>query len=85
MTDLQTNEVEIMSAPTQLPTTAVHDPIEQRRRTFGRFLAPASTVSLVIPVRNEARNIAWVLEQIAPASETTTSSDGTPTSSEKNC
>jgi len=65
MTDLQTNEVEIMSAPTQLPTTAVHDPIEQRRRTFGRFLAPASTVSLVIPVRNEARNIAWVLEQIA--------------------
>jgi glycosyltransferase involved in cell wall biosynthesis len=25
----------------------------------------ASTVSLVIPVRNEARNIAWVLEQIA--------------------
>lgn len=65
MTDLQTNEVEIMDAPTQLPTTAVHDPIEQRRRTFGRFLAPASTVSLVIPVRNEARNIAFVLEQIA--------------------
>jgi glycosyltransferase involved in cell wall biosynthesis len=26
---------------------------------------PTSTVSLVIPVRNEARNIAWVLEQIA--------------------
>lgn len=25
---------------------------------------PAMTVSLVIPVRNEARNIAWVLEQI---------------------
>ena len=24
-----------------------------------------ATVSLVIPVRNEARNIAWVLEQIA--------------------
>ena len=24
----------------------------------------AATVSLVIPVRNEARNIAWVLEQI---------------------
>lgn len=27
--------------------------------------APTMTVSLVIPVRNEARNIAWVLEQIA--------------------
>ena len=27
--------------------------------------APIPTVSLVIPVRNEARNIAWVLEQIA--------------------
>ena len=27
--------------------------------------AEAMTVSLVIPVRNEARNIAWVLEQIA--------------------
>lgn len=27
--------------------------------------APTTTVSLVIPVRNEARNIAWVLEQIA--------------------
>ncbi len=26
---------------------------------------PTMTVSLVIPVRNEARNIAWVLEQIA--------------------
>jgi glycosyltransferase involved in cell wall biosynthesis len=26
---------------------------------------PAASVSLVIPVRNEARNIAWVLEQIA--------------------
>jgi len=29
------------------------------------FVGPAPTVSLVIPVRNEARNIAWVLEQIA--------------------
>lgn len=27
--------------------------------------SPRPTVSLVIPVRNEARNIAWVLEQIA--------------------
>lgn len=30
-----------------------------------RTTAPSQTVSLVIPVRNEARNIAWVLEQIA--------------------
>jgi glycosyltransferase involved in cell wall biosynthesis len=30
-----------------------------------RATAPSQTVSLVIPVRNEARNIAWVLEQIA--------------------
>ena len=29
------------------------------------FRPPAPTVSLVIPVSNEARNIAWVLEQIA--------------------
>ena len=65
MTDLQTNDVEIMGVPAQLPTAAVHDPIEHRRRTFGGLHVPASTVSLVIPVRNEARNIAWVLEQIA--------------------
>ena len=28
-------------------------------------VTPSPTVSLVIPVRNEARNIAWVLEQVA--------------------
>lgn len=33
------------------------------RRYQGQIIK--STVSLVIPVRNEARNIAWVLEQIA--------------------
>lgn len=33
-------------------------------RTKGRSLPPALSVSLVIPVKNEARNIAWVLEQI---------------------
>jgi glycosyltransferase involved in cell wall biosynthesis len=65
MTDLQINESEIMSAPTQLPTVTVHHPVEYRARTVDRFRASASTVSLVIPVRNEARNIAWVLEQIA--------------------
>lgn len=65
MTDLQFNGGEIISAPTQLSKVEVHDPGEYRARAVGRFLPPASTVSLVIPVRNEARNIAWVLEQIA--------------------
>ncbi|NMN99836.1 glycosyltransferase family 2 protein [Gordonia sp. TBRC 11910] len=31
----------------------------------GAVVNPSPTVSLIIPVRNEARNIAWVLEQIA--------------------
>lgn len=35
----------------------------ERART--RASEPTPTVSLIIPVRNEARNIAWVLEQIA--------------------
>lgn len=35
-------------------------------RSHGRAgAATTSTVSLVIPVRNEARNVAWVLEQIS--------------------
>jgi glycosyltransferase involved in cell wall biosynthesis len=36
-----------------------------RSRTQARATSSSQTVSLVIPVRNEARNIAWVLEQIA--------------------
>ncbi|MCW2512401.1 MAG: glycosyl transferase [Mycobacterium sp.] len=32
---------------------------------LGRVASSPPTVSLIIPVRNEARNIAWVLEQIA--------------------
>jgi glycosyltransferase involved in cell wall biosynthesis len=32
---------------------------------LGRVAPPKTTVTLVIPVRNEARNIAWVLEQVA--------------------
>jgi hypothetical protein len=35
------------------------------RRARAAISKPIPTVSLVIPVRNEARNIAWVLEQIA--------------------
>lgn len=64
MADLQVNDSEILSAPTQLPTAKIHEPVEYRAHAVDRFGAPASTVSLVIPVRNEARNIAWVLEQI---------------------
>ena len=36
----------------------------RRDRISRRSQQPTSTVSLVIPVRNEARNIAWVLEQV---------------------
>jgi len=64
MADPQVNDSEILGAPTQLPTAKIHEPVEYRAHTVDRFHAPASTVSLVIPVRNEARNIAWVLEQI---------------------
>jgi glycosyltransferase involved in cell wall biosynthesis len=35
------------------------------KRTSAALPTATPTVSLVIPVRNEARNIAWVLEQIA--------------------
>ena len=62
------------SSPTQLVDRTVQVQIEnpppvignarrKRARTASTTLTP--TVSLVIPVRNEARNIAWVLEQIA--------------------
>jgi glycosyltransferase involved in cell wall biosynthesis len=68
-----TNEYEDgSSSGTQLAkrTVQIVDPaplVSRSRRK--RALAPASksvlTVSLVIPVKNEARNISWVLEQIA--------------------
>ena len=42
-----------------------HGPIpEMSSARPARIASPALTVSLVIPARNEARNIAWVLEQI---------------------
>lgn len=65
MTDLHTSESEIITSPAHLSSATVHQPVRRRARTVGRFRPSASTVSLVIPVRNEARNIAWVLEQIA--------------------
>lgn len=50
--------------PTQLGTvTAQHD-VADLAPAVGRPPL-AATISLVILVRNEARNIAWVLEQIA--------------------
>jgi glycosyltransferase involved in cell wall biosynthesis len=67
MTDLQTNASKMSSTPTALPNGTVHDSTEYVAHAVGRLRAPTPTptVSLVIPVRNEARNIAWVLEQIA--------------------
>ena len=41
-------------------------PLAAKRRKRSRATsAKPLTVSLVIPVKNEARNIAWVLEQVA--------------------
>jgi glycosyltransferase involved in cell wall biosynthesis len=65
MTELQTNEIETHTATGHLSAVAVHDTTEYVVPTTDVFRAPAPSVSLVIPVRNEARNIAWVLEQIA--------------------
>jgi glycosyltransferase involved in cell wall biosynthesis len=50
--------------------TRTTDTVVPRRSTRAKsaYSTPAdvtTTVSLVIPVRNEARNVAWVLEQIA--------------------
>jgi len=62
------------SAPTMLANPSVEDHIavpapaaRRSRNKRGRATLPQQTptVSLVIPVRNEARNVAWVREQIA--------------------
>ena len=42
-----------------------HQSLVARAATRAASSTPILPVSLVIPVRNEARNIAWVLEQIA--------------------
>ena len=49
------------SGTTEHPVRLLHgsDVTDERRSA-----AAGPTVSLVIPVRNEARNIGWVLEQI---------------------
>jgi glycosyltransferase involved in cell wall biosynthesis len=59
-------------SPAQLAkeTFQVGDPApdvgsSRRSRARATLATPIPVVSLVIPVRNEARNIAWVLEQIA--------------------
>jgi glycosyltransferase involved in cell wall biosynthesis len=65
MTELQAGTSEIISAPAQVMHSKVHESVKYQSRTVSRLPVPAPSVSLVIPVRNEARNIAWVLEQIA--------------------
>jgi glycosyltransferase involved in cell wall biosynthesis len=75
MTDLSPgNGYGIGSAPIKLADTTVEDQVRNSspaaarsssERSHTTMQRPAPTVSLVIPVRNEARNIAWVLEQIA--------------------
>ncbi|RZT18518.1 glycosyltransferase involved in cell wall biosynthesis [Mycobacterium sp. BK558] len=54
--------------PTQLAHRGVHiaDPVQIHEGTHGKRERVGSgfSVSLVIPVKNEARNISWVLEQI---------------------
>jgi glycosyltransferase involved in cell wall biosynthesis len=66
------NGHEDRSSATQLGNRAVqpgHPALDvgsaRRNRTQATLSTPIPAVSLVIPVRNEARNIAWVLEQIA--------------------
>jgi len=49
----------------QLGNATVREPAGYSAHAADGFRAATPTVSLVIPVRNEARNIAWVLEQIA--------------------
>ncbi|WP_082958402.1 glycosyltransferase family 2 protein [Mycobacterium alsense] len=44
---------------------SVQESLSKRPRSRQKSAAANPTVSLVIPVRNEARNIGWVLEQIA--------------------
>ncbi|WP_193046541.1 glycosyltransferase family 2 protein [Mycolicibacterium baixiangningiae] len=49
----------------QSPQTLPIDPLPTYATRPTDPVRTTSTVSLVIPVRNEARNIAWVLEQVA--------------------
>jgi glycosyltransferase involved in cell wall biosynthesis len=79
MTDLRPqNRFVDGASPTQLANTTVQVRVGRPARTVDNNSgnlrpkrtrtgapAPTPTVSLIIPVRNEARNIAWVLEQIA--------------------
>jgi glycosyltransferase involved in cell wall biosynthesis len=64
MTDLQINDSATPSENEYLAVTRPETTEYVAPRVTG-LRSAAQTVSLVIPVRNEARNIAWVLEQIA--------------------
>ncbi|MGV0716365.1 glycosyltransferase family 2 protein [Mycolicibacterium sp. XJ662] len=59
-TSVRPTTVEAVTAP----RTPHPEPSPRRRRRVGKPALQGS-VSLVIPVRNEARNIAWVLEKIS--------------------
>jgi glycosyltransferase involved in cell wall biosynthesis len=58
-----TTQANPTSQPAADPAPVVGNPRRKRRRAASSNSVP--TVSLVMPVKNEARNIAWVLEQIA--------------------
>lgn len=59
-TDHQLYEQRALSAVLTEPEQPV------RRRWSPPMASPASSVSLVIPAKNEARNVSWVLEQVPP-------------------
>jgi glycosyltransferase involved in cell wall biosynthesis len=52
-------------SPLHLAAAIPSDDVPTARSHRGATSAVRPTVSLVIPVRNEARNVGWVLEQIA--------------------
>lgn len=58
---LATPPAQLTNGSVQVVDAVPHAAMRSRRRVETR---PSLTVSLVIPVKNEARNIAWVLEQI---------------------
>ncbi|MGY4870931.1 glycosyltransferase family 2 protein [Mycolicibacterium elephantis] len=59
-----TTDTSARPSPVEAVAASHPEPPPRRRRKAGKAPWPGS-VSLVIPVRNEARNIAWVLEKIS--------------------
>src|SRR4051812_47731835 len=54
-----------MAAMPRIEGTNVYGDRSFARQSANRTARPSLNVSLVIPAKNEARNIAWVLEQIS--------------------